>query len=1420
MEQKLVMLIVDDFDINRAVLKSIFKWEYEIIEAGDGKEALEIIHSGCKIDVILLDIIMPNMDGIELLSILKQEKNTDKIPVVVNTQMGEQENEIKCLELGADDFIVKPYNPQIIKRRVANLVQKYVLERQQMEDALQETSDQLDSLIDTVPGGIAILELSEKLMVKFYNDGLCRLLGYRRGELNRIFASGRTLFIDEQEENKFIAKLREEAEGVIHTNHAMMKKDGEELWAGISVKRLANQNGKMEFHAVFLDLTEEKEAQNKMLSTMEELRLRAERDWLTGIYNRETFYEKLEEMIANNPNVEYVLELWNIDRFKVVNELFGSVTGDKVLIEFAEYLDKRMRHIGLYGRLDADRFAVCISKKELEKSWEEVQYILKNGFTVPEINYPIYLHLGLYQIEDKSLSANKMCDRARLAIQSVRWNYINRWAYYSDELKDSLLSEQELVNEMEKAISKNQFYVNYQPIFSARSNELVSAEALVRWRHPEKGIISPGDFIPLFEKNGFITKLDFYVWESVCRFLAENKKNGIQNVPISVNVSRINLYNKDLCKVMEGLLEKYGIEPKFLKLEITESAYTENPEQLLSAMAVLQNRGFKVLMDDFGSGYSSLNMLKDVPVDILKIDMKFIDNLDTSERACKILYNIIQMAHGLNMEIVAEGVENDNQFELLKRMGCDCIQGYYFSRPLGQREFVSNILKISKIYSGTTVIRDNYTILVADDVEMNRAVVAENLNDRYRVIQAENGLEALEILKTDVSGVDLVITDIMMPQMNGFELIDKIKNNDYLKNIPVIILSAMEETESEIKALALGAIDVIAKPFEPEVLRRRVENILQVSVNENTQAELHALRKSTVLRQKFVEMLKGELVGICQVILNRSDEMKTMHIMYANEEFMKIHQLSQTSLAAITQTRRLVENMEEQEAERVLKLICKALEWKEHAVQIFYHVETKEGYRRTMLCNVQIEYREDEVHLEIAEMSVFDATMFEKPAIIDDFTFALLQETGIHFWKYNIMKDQIIFRRRQLADRNKMEVLENGMEQFEENIIFENSDRNRIRKMHERIQNGEKSTVEIFWCRRLDEENRPTGQFWWNKIIYQTIFDEYGHPKEAIGISEDVTGQMRSRVRKHEAKAKKIRHKEYLFAEIDLTEDRFMSLETSGLATDVEEKEYSIESFVRDHLAAHIQLDETGNVLEDFTAQKLFTEYESGTREVVTEFHANMTNSKEYEWFQSTITFMTNEINEHIYANWKINNINSEKNKRYYIEKMAEQDVLTEVFNRNAFASRVDAIMQKKEAKTVLSAFFMVDVDNFKSVNDTFGHEFGDTVLKAIAEQLTKVFRKDDLIGRIGGDEFAVFIPCAASKEIVCKRAQRLCENVQVAFKKSKQVVHTSCSVGIAFGTEDGTDFQSLYGKADTALYMAKKRGKNTFCVVADCNEK
>ena len=367
-----------------------------------------------------------------------------------------------------------------------------------------------------------------------------------------------------------------------------------------------------------------------------------------------------------------------------------------------------------------------------------------------------------------------MCDRARLAIQSVRWNYINRWAYYSDELKDSLLSEQELVNEMEKAISKNQFYVNYQPIFSARSNELVSAEALVRWRHPEKGIISPGDFIPLFEKNGFITKLDFYVWESVCRFLAENKKNGIQNVPISVNVSRINLYNKDLCKVMEGLLEKYGIEPKFLKLEITESAYTENPEQLLSAMAVLQNRGFKVLMDDFGSGYSSLNMLKDVPVDILKIDMKFIDNLDTSERACKILYNIIQMAHGLNMEIVAEGVENDNQFELLKRMGCDCIQGYYFSRPLGQREFVSNILKISKIYSGTTVIRDNYTILVADDVEMNRAVVAENLNDRYRVIQAENGLEALEILKTDVSGVDLVITDIMMPQMNGFELIDKI----------------------------------------------------------------------------------------------------------------------------------------------------------------------------------------------------------------------------------------------------------------------------------------------------------------------------------------------------------------------------------------------------------------------------------------------------------------------------------------------------------------------------------------------------------------------------------------------------------------------------------------------------------------------
>ena len=268
---------------------------------------------------------------------------------------------------------------------------------------------------------------------------------------------------------------------------------------------------------------------------------------------------------------------------------------------------------------------------------------------------------------------------------------MNRYAYYDASMRDQMLQEQMIVRDMNFALQEHQFTIFLQPVYSLVSNHIVSAEALVRWFHPVNGMISPGKFIPVFERNGFIVKLDRFVWEEVCKFLKRQRESGQKLIPVSVNVSRMNFYNLDLLEFLLNLIERYELEPWMLKLEITESAYTDNPHQLTSVIKVFREEGFPVLMDDFGSGYSSLNMLKNLPVDVLKIDMAFVRELEKSARARSILKSIMHLAFDLDMGVVVEGVETKAQVDFLASIGADDIQGYYFSKPLPVPDFIEKL---------------------------------------------------------------------------------------------------------------------------------------------------------------------------------------------------------------------------------------------------------------------------------------------------------------------------------------------------------------------------------------------------------------------------------------------------------------------------------------------------------------------------------------------------------------------------------------------------------------------------------------------------------------------------------------------------------------------------------------------------------
>lgn len=404
-------------------------------------------------------------------------------------------------------------------------------------------------------------------------------------------------------------------------------------------------------------------------------------DPLTGLYNRETFYTEAKLLLGARHNIKYCIVCMDISCFKIINDLFHADTGNVILKTAAEYFKATLNpRTSISCRADADHFVLCVPAEELDM--EQIIHDLDERIQALHISHNILFFAGIYPVDNINLPIDQMCDRAGMALRRIKGSYLTRYAYYDSKMRDQMIEELLITGNLEVALMEHQFTIFLQPIFDPNKNTVISAEALVRWFHPVHGMVSPGKFIPVCERNGFIVRLDRFVWEETCRLQRKRLDEGKPVVPISVNLSRLNFYSLDLPEFLANLLEKYQLEPWMLKLEVTESAYTDNQLQLLDMISTFKGLGFSVLMDDFGSGYSSLNMLKDMPLDTLKVDMAFIRELEKSERVAVILKFIVELAEELGMSVVVEGVETETQAKYVASLGEVAIQGYFFSRPL------------------------------------------------------------------------------------------------------------------------------------------------------------------------------------------------------------------------------------------------------------------------------------------------------------------------------------------------------------------------------------------------------------------------------------------------------------------------------------------------------------------------------------------------------------------------------------------------------------------------------------------------------------------------------------------------------------------------------------------------------------------
>ena len=545
------VLIVDDQKINRKLLESILGDDYAVLYAEDGEQAIKImedIRSG--LSAVLLDLVMPKVDGFEVLMHIRNDEELKEIPIIVLTQHEDEETELRALAAGAVDFIAKPYNPKIIRYRLSNVI-----------------------------------------------------------------------------------RLRESSEII-----------------------------------------------NK-----------AERDPLTGLYTRDFFVTYTNQIIALEPLLDADFITIDIDNFKLMNDLYGHSKANEILVAMAETLAVEItKKKGIVCRAGADVFVIFMPHSDDAKEYlDGIFGPLALREDIPQFK----LRFGIYVHADLKMPVATLIDRSQMAADEARGQYNNNCVYYDDKMRMKLLYDQMLIDGLREALEKHQFQVFLQPKYSVSGRELYGAEALVRWKHPKMGYISPGLFIPLYEKNGLIYVLDRYVWEETCRILKKWKDEFECEIPISVNLSRVDVYDPRLPEFLMELTQKYDIDNKNLHLEITESAYTRDPEQLINIVGMLRGRGFVIEMDDFGSGYSSLNMLTQMPIDILKLDMNLLQQEKATKANPGLMKYIMEIAKWMQVPVVAEGIETEAQLEMLEYLECEYAQGYYFSKPVSELDFEQYFLK-------------------------------------------------------------------------------------------------------------------------------------------------------------------------------------------------------------------------------------------------------------------------------------------------------------------------------------------------------------------------------------------------------------------------------------------------------------------------------------------------------------------------------------------------------------------------------------------------------------------------------------------------------------------------------------------------------------------------------------------------------
>lgn len=423
-----------------------------------------------------------------------------------------------------------------------------------------------------------------------------------------------------------------------------------------------------------------------ILFTIEDVSNVVDHDSLTDAYSRSGFLKRAQAVLESSENrSEFAVAFFNVRGFKAVNAVFGRTAGDEVLQQIADRLKSSTLHPLVIGRFESDHFVCLVRRDDLDGS--EVRRLCRDIYTTGTKEYRYFLHCGICMIDSDEYDVELICDYAKLSKDSVEDDFVKPYAVFDPKMLDRFIATRELTSDLQDSLDRSRFKVYYQPVYASATGHIVSAEALVRWEHPEHGIVSPGQFIPVFEENGFISQLDLFMEQSATRMLLKRVAERRHTVPIAVNLSRKDFYDTKMIADILNDLDSHKNLRGLMRFEVTESSLASISPESLAAIEAMRRLGAQILIDDFGSGYSSFEMLIEYDFDIIKLDMSFVRQIGTGGKAEPVIASLIEGAHSIGMRVIAEGVETAGQVSFLTEHGCDYLQGFYFSKPMPEDEF-------------------------------------------------------------------------------------------------------------------------------------------------------------------------------------------------------------------------------------------------------------------------------------------------------------------------------------------------------------------------------------------------------------------------------------------------------------------------------------------------------------------------------------------------------------------------------------------------------------------------------------------------------------------------------------------------------------------------------------------------------------